>query len=596
MNPDRFRLIRSSSQEMLLDQLAGHLRRHNQGKLFTQTVFIVRNNGIKHMLMHRLADREGFFGNALFCYPEDMATLLSTAQNIRNTDIRRLFEFELLQIFSDLDFYRYFTDNLTAKAPGEISRYRLCQKIAHTMLSALDYQPDAFLKGYLPHPKANRLWKKILARKKFMFAHEHYQNIRNQDATLLPVPSEIYVFGVPFLTGFEYLMLSLISEYSDIYYFQQTPSPVYRAERSNQKLPADSVNPVLDYFGRAQQVFERRLLNDNAYNLCEDFFPEASKSSSVLNDIRESMAQATDAPLDTIRSGDRSVRIHSCPNALREAETVYNEIVCFLSQHPDARPSDILITALNIRDYQPALDQVFYDNPIKIPYYITDSDEFISGDVYLLLDLLFSAQKDGIHTELLQQILDFACVRQKLGITADNVAKIHQILANIPVYKLIPGKGSEISSAFTAGGYLYESEGRLPQLYDRLLVRLCIRKPASKPGMDYEALGRLMRLTDILSEILETDKESDSALFTARTLGGWADYLQQLADILFICPPDNASQMFHAVIAYIRKTAAGLSADVPVNYQVFREFLTASAGSINLTKDFPETASAVPHC
>ena len=127
---------------------------------------------------------------------------------------------------------------------------------------------------------------------------------------------------------------------------------------------------------------------------------------------------------------DDSLRFHVCHGPQREVEVLHDQLLARFDAHPDLRPRDIIVMVPDIETYAPHIRAVFgrlpADDPRHIPFTISDQGQRGRAPVLVALEQLLELPRARSGVGELLDLLDVAAVRQRLGLEAGDLARLHR--------------------------------------------------------------------------------------------------------------------------------------------------------------------------
>lgn len=217
-----------------------------------------------------------------------------------------------------------------------------------------------------------------------------------------PVSGTLYLFGKSQLSPFHARMLYELGKRTDISIYQVNPCSEFwedvttpredrwnriRSIRIEESPEGDSLsydaneNPLLKLWGKTGRETTKMLsLLEDAGSAdmsftSEWFEPERhSPPRTCLGVVREQiLRRTTRTPSGERLHQDTSIQVASCPEIVRESETVYNSIINNLENDPRLAMTDIAIMVPDMATYGPVLHSVFSREPRRLSYSMIDS-------------------------------------------------------------------------------------------------------------------------------------------------------------------------------------------------------------------------------
>ena len=133
---------------------------------------------------------------------------------------------------------------------------------------------------------------------------------------------------------------------------------------------------------------------------------------------------------------DESLQIHSCHGPLRQVEVVREVVLGLLHEHPELQPRDVLIMTPDLDTFAPLLSAVFGDPDPRIAQLrlsVADRTPEQHNEVLVALDALLQLLTGRIKRSELLDFLKLAPVRERFGLSPDDVTRIGDLAASAGV-------------------------------------------------------------------------------------------------------------------------------------------------------------------
>ena len=269
-------------------------------------------------------------------------------------------------------------------------------------------------------------------------------------------------------------------------------------------------------------------------------------------DIRECRAPAGD--LDP-GIADRSIEVHSCHGATRQAEVLRDVILGRLAADPDLSEDDILVVCPSIDTFAPLVEAAFgpaaprgrVDEPgasgagPRLSYHVTDRALRETHPTLSALGALVDLIAGRFSASEVLDFLALAPVRRRFDLGDDDLTVIARWVADGDLRWGIDGPHREawgIPASFSAGSWR--------AALDRLMMGIAVSDgigslavgdvvPLGVEGSDVATAGRLHDVIDRLAAL-----EADVSV--ARPPGEWCDLLLDASEDLFAAPPGEPWQ------------------------------------------------------
>ncbi|MGM0413151.1 MAG: exodeoxyribonuclease V subunit gamma [Pseudomonadota bacterium] len=149
------------------------------------------------------------------------------------------------------------------------------------------------------------------------------------------------------------------------------------------------------------------------------------------DDIRDLRPPAeTRAAWPPMAGDDDSLRFHVCHGPQREVEILHDQLLARFDADPTLRPRDVIVMVPDIERYAPHIRAVFgrlaADDPRHLPFTISDQGQRGRAPVLVALEQLLQLPRARSGVGELLDLLDVAAVRQRLGLTAADLNRLHR--------------------------------------------------------------------------------------------------------------------------------------------------------------------------
>lgn len=311
----------------------------------------------------------------------------------------------------------------------------------------------------------------------------------------------------------------------------------------------------------------------------------------VLRSARET--QATWPAIDPAQ--DQSIRFHVTHSVQREVEVLHDQVLAALNADATLRPRDIIVMVPDVNKYAPHIEAVFGQmpttDPRHIPFSITDQQRRHQAPIVFAVECLLGIQESRLSVSNLMDLLDVPALRQRFGMTEDDLPLLRQWTAQTQIRW---GLDAKHRSHFMPDGY--EQNTWMHGMKRMLLGYAVGGDPAAHTeshwhdiepyaevaGLEAALAGPLSRLLTSLSDLLVTFREP-------ATPDVWQARLHAMLQAFFLCEtPEDAALMMQLSdsLQYWRDAcdAAALTEAMPLS--VMREHWLVQIDQSNLAQRF----------
>ena len=555
-------LIRSNRTENLADALASRVGQEPLDP-FEQEVVVVQGRGIESWLTLALAERLGIWSNPSFPFPrsviEEVLKLTvgpSEEAAAYAPDRLKWIIARLLHESTPDDLLTYLGDPVDA---GRV--LRLATSISSVFDDYVVYRPD-LLTSWSRGEKGD--WQACLWRRVTRTLGPNDLSARIELA-LPTLRAGFPMEGLPFrrlhlfaIETLPPLFLRFFREMScsiETTLYVLEPSSRYVGDVDPSATGPVSVDGhgFVSNVGRLSRDFQQLVLlsSDEVPRQHAELFhvPEPTGLlGSLQADIVESRSPPSDENRRVIASSDRSISIHQCASAMREAQVLHELVRDALENDSSLQPEDIIVLTPDIETYAPAFRAVFgQDETHRIPLEVHDrlsrDDAPFYDDFLNVLDILDSR----FSVFDLVRLMDGESLREDFRFTPDERARLADLLAEAGVrwgidadHRAELGFPAEPLHTWTAGlGRLFLGFASVPEATAAFQGLL----PRGAPSLaDAQLVARLSRLCEVL---FQHHRESRQP----RNVSAWTNFLGRLCRSL--CADDDVSS---APVRIIRET------------------------------------------
>lgn len=224
------------------------------------------------------------------------------------------------------------------------------------------------------------------------------------DAEVAALPQRLHIFSLPMLPPHFRLLLSSLIEKTQVCMYDLVPGQHYYGD-TRRSANSQSDSPVVgerlmgllgDVVRDSQKVFlemEEKWAEQEleAVNVQERYVVAGSSDGDSLLEQLQSAVSALEEKPFQLAKDDHSLQLHSCHSALREVQVLRDVLLRLMEQDESLQPSDILVLAPDIKDYEASVRAVFgtAEDNLKLPWSLADRSLGESGElVRALLALL----------------------------------------------------------------------------------------------------------------------------------------------------------------------------------------------------------------
>jgi len=568
-------LIRSNRTENLADALASRVRQEPPGPFEKETI-VVQSRGMERWLTLALSERLGSWSNPSFPFPRSVIEQVLARLSIGSPEEALAYDPGRLKWT--------IAELLRESAPNELNAYlgqtpdadrvlRLAARVSTVFDRYVVYRParlKRWAKGEETHWQAE-LWRRIVER---LGPHDLASRVDRgrsalrSNAVLDEMPfARLHLFSLEtlpplFLELFAVLSRSVpttlyLLEPSSEYVSDVFPTP--RVSGDANEVPQDG-HQLLSNLGRLTRDFQQIVLAvDEAVQHETELFEAPIRNSllrSVQADILEFRSAAEDGSRETIEASDRSISIHSCTGAMREAQVLHDLLGAALEADPSLRPEDIVVMTPDLETYAAAFRAVFgQDDQHRIPYEVHDrktrDDASFFDDFLAVLEVL-----DSRFSVLdLIRLMDSESMREDFRFTKEERSRLSDLLAASGIRWGIDAKHreelefpAESLHTWQAGlGRLFLGFASTPgtaEVFDGLLPR------GAMSLEDAELVARLARLCRVLFEFQRQTR-------LPLQIDAWADQLERLSRALFSDEDTDSAalQILRSALGELRELA-----------------------------------------
>jgi exodeoxyribonuclease V gamma subunit len=580
-----FILYKSNQLERLAEFLVKEVvRKPLQSPIATEQI-IVQTQGVAQWLKLELCRRQGIAFNVEFPFPRSflfqlMEQVLPQAPKPIEPEALtwRIMEtiVPLLEEHGFDEIKEYLADK------DDRRRFQLAERVANLFDQYSVYRPEEFIDAWLNKEQPSGVfsanlpdglteqWQAILWRKsmtenlacqgKFLF--EFIEELKKNNFKKEALPERISIFGATSMPPIYLEVFKALGRYINVHLFwlspckefwghDLTPRESSRIQTTGKESAVSDLHlqpghPLLASWGKTGRDFLNLVGEVDEKDEKEDFVdPKADNllgflQSGILH-LEENDGNEKAEPFD-FDSEDRSLQIHSCHSPLRELQVLRDQLLCWFSADKELMPDDIAVILPDMDAYAPYVKGVFQaqePGSPAIPYTLADQkllqlNPMIEGYVALL-----RLPDSRLTASSVMALFETAAVRRRFMVGEEEVGQIEHWLKTCGARW---GRNAQHRKDLGIPGFAEHSweHGR-----DRLLLGYAMADDTDEivagmlpsegvEGTTTELLGRWLDFQQQLFIVLDE-------LGKPRTLAGWADYLNQAFDTLFLPDKEEAS-------------------------------------------------------
>lgn len=265
-------------------------------------------------------------------------------------------------------------------------------------------------------------------------------------------PNQMSLFGISALPQYFLEVLNTVSGIMDINLFLMVPSNQYffdiRSESDLSKLALTSDSdldmnlmyyetghPLLASIGKSVQSFCRLLEQYDYLEPGPDLFVDPSDGNklNMLQQIQADMFNLThrksgedELPIQ-VNSEDRSIQIHACHSAMREAQVLKDLLWDAFEKDPELHPDDIIVMMPDIEAYAPFIESVFSVEH-GLPIAVSDRRKRSESDLLKSFLKILSLSDGRYERNRVMDLLLSESIATKFGIGPEDMPKIEHLV------------------------------------------------------------------------------------------------------------------------------------------------------------------------
>lgn len=628
-------VYRASRLEVLLDPLMSLMDSAPPVDVLAPYTLVAAHPGIKQWLERALARKRGVGGivaNVEIQLPS--AALDELARQVLGESMvalrpyrREALRWSIHEILGEIDapqIIGYLSGNDVARR-----RFQLADRLARIYTRYLVYRPDwlkAWAEGRDDAPEATflaPLWRSLRARIGLPHRGELLDQViaqlRSDEIALSDEP--LHVFGISHLAPTELATLRALSRRRLVVLYVPDPCIEYwaglRSDLSRLQalakldaLPTDAEqafleqdHPLLASWGRVGQHLMLALAEggedvrlDIRHWQDEEVPPQPMNRLLSLQEsvrrLKPGLIVAGEAT-DAIALRDRSLRVHVCHTRLRELEVLRDALLRERLEHPDLKPSDIVVMAPDIQAYVPLLGAVFgeagkHEGPL--PYHLADVAIARQHPVFTAFETLLSIPQSRLTAPEIMDLIEVPEIARALGLDGSDIEVLHGWLqrsrvawALDPAFRASFGVPAIEEHTFAwgmdrlLGGYVFGESGKDERIAHALPDGESLLPIEGVHGPQAEVIGALDRLLRVIAGLREDAGKP-------RAASAWNARLEAVIDTLFRADPLDESgreaiDLLRRLVRAIEGEPRSADLDPILDFSVVREVLIERLGT-----------------
>lgn len=618
-----FHVVPSNKQEILTQVLISFIQDdYQQGirGVFEPTTIVVESQGMQHYLNMEIAKKTGLSMNIDF--PLVSREIYSICRSILGDKVvpqdspfkREYLVWNIFTILQDPDFISdpraAYANAYWQEQPEPLLQcFRLAKQLADVYEQYLIYREDwltAWEQGNLKglndtlEPWQQLIWEQLVA-----IHPDHPAALRAAAISQLAthqakLPKSITIFAVNTLSPTQIEFFSAVAQYIDVYLFFLNPCSQYwgdvvsdkvllreRLSKGIDELKAEDIShPILANLGQQGRGLFNQLQDINYPDMTDSqlfIAPTADDAPSLLKQVQADIASAHVTPVTLHPEDiDASIQIHSGFSAIREVQTLHDELLRILTADPDLQPHDILVMCPSVEEYAPFVNSIF--RPSYKPAQ-TDSPQLVCSiadraplnsepTVMMFLDMLSLPDSRFSVTKIIDY-LRIPSVQKNLNLTEDeltlciNWLSISQIKWGLNQAH----KASWLDNDAVTEHYTWEwglsrlalgcLHSEMQEHHDEFAYVDAVE------GLNSRILGKLLVLVNRLSTFR-------AQLNGDKSIQEWERLLQEMSQSLFgeTSTQLRAQQMIEQTISQFSKQVQTAGYESPIGLALVRESLS----------------------
>lgn len=394
-----FHVVPSNKQEILTQVLISFIqddfKRGIRG-VFEPTTILVESQGMQHYLNMEIAKQTGLSMNIQFPLVSreiyNICRLVLGDTVPEDSPYKR--EYLVWNIFTILQDEAFISDPRSTYANAYwqnqseslLQCFRLAKQLADVYEQYLIYRADWLATweqgGLIGLTDTLEPWQQMIWERLVEIHPNHPAALRASSISQLSqhqdkLPSSIIIFAVNTLSPTQIEFFSALAQYTDVYLFFLNPCSQYwgdvisdkallrqRLSQGIEELVAEDLShPILANLGQQGRGLFNQLQDIHYPDMTDSqlfIAPAKDSRPNLLQQVQADIASAQVTPVSiSLEDLDSSIQIHSCFSAIREVQTLHDELLRVLKADPNLQPHDILVMCPSVEDYAPFVNSIF---------------------------------------------------------------------------------------------------------------------------------------------------------------------------------------------------------------------------------------------
>jgi exodeoxyribonuclease V gamma subunit len=408
-------LFTSTDINTLTNKLAENVRNNNE--IFIPDFILVNDYGIKNWVKNQLATSNSIAANLRFENHQEMMNIIYKVLNDGNEQkvmSDNMFFWQIYRTLSSTSFQQKFKTVYDYYEGDVIKQLGLTQKLVKLFNKYEEYLSDD----------------KFAEIDSIGFQNYIITTIRNENQNLLTkkaikhnVKALIEDIGKKdnleskFKNIHVFLNFEMSSFYLDFYAHLGEITKLNINFYGIKSLKKESINPLNKSYG----AMSSKILKPEVAEEILEVERNNNDTSTLLKSIQYDLHTDTTDSFG-LKDTDDSIVINSCYSKVREVEVLANYLIKTILQNEDKIGyKDILVQAVNIDEYAPAIKAVFSSLPHKMKMNFSIADRTFSFTDSIFNSILAILEMDkNLPASKVIELLDFSAIRDNYGISDIN--------------------------------------------------------------------------------------------------------------------------------------------------------------------------------
>ncbi len=588
------RLYQSNRLKILTQRLSELLAVPEDSPLQPETL-VVQHPGMARWLALEIADQAGISANIRFPLPgafiwEVLEVFLPDVPttNRYTPALLKWLIFEQIEQLADQPLFAPVQNYL--QKDDEKRRFQLAERLAGLFDRYLVYRPDWIMQWEAGQSAIQgdewqaELWRHLSHEQDPHWVGLQQKLFSYRGERPVELPKRLFLIGVPTLSPGYLQIIQWLAQWMDIHLFLLNPCETHWAdivdyktlvrqelEQNGSELYLDVGNPLLASLGRQGRDFFAAINEMDPGS--EEWFEDPG-GKTLLNRLQQQILKL-ESPSRIDLQADMSIRFHIFHSAMREVESLYDQLLAILDENRQLTPADILVMTPDIETYAPLIDAVFSvpgDRP-AIPYRVSDlALRRANHQINAFLELLDLAGSRFSVNRMLG-LLELPAIHQRFGL--DETA-LEEITEWVAAANIRWGRDAESKASF---GLPSEPRNTWRTGLEQLLLGFAMPAESIElwrgiaplnavEGSNSPWLGGLLSFCEAVFRLEEQ-------LLESRNPASWSDLLLDLIDEFFTADKDAQLplQRLRDGVQQLRDEAAAAGFSGKVSLLLVREQL-----------------------